>query len=594
MISSQSQISGPLAALMQLKQAEQTLKQSASPVTSSGQPTVASQAIQSAQALTQPGIEDLLPGVRQQAAMQAQAQQPVTQAQLAQAMQRAQPSQGIAAGPQDVRMAEGGIVGYSGTGESLVKNLSIDEINRMSPEMRKAYFKDLMERRGAAGPIPTSVGAAPVGSGSLGGALKAGLTRFAPLALLTDLFTTSDEDVALLKQAEAERGAATAVDTLKGRPRGQADYGVEELSPPQEIRDLLAKYPGKGRRGPAAETPPQKTGSAASSASAPPASDRVGIAQIPQPKWASYLQNAIDANRSQILPEKITEQRAEEIRREALIRRGIDPDYYKVRQREIDELQSAYAKEEADRAKMVEGRGLENLIGFLTRAGGAKSLARGLGQASLGMESVVEKQRLSDQEFRRLMMERQKAIGDSRAAVQQFREAQALGDLKMQADSTKDYNEAINKQKATEAKMYGDVVPSMIQSETATADRASRERIEAAQAKRQGEGQDFARLSGLLSSLERGKQDDLLKVTEAHKKSKEYSLVYTLAGTGSTMTTAQQTIYDKAQRELANKINDINSAYSKRTGPIEKKLYGAPINSLDLSQWTNFSVSGGS
>lgn len=480
MISSQSQISGPLAALMQLKQAEQTLKQSASPVTSSGQPTVASQAIQSAQALTQPGIEDLLPGVRQQAAMQAQAQQPVTQAQLAQAMQRAQPSQGIAAGPQDIGMAEGGIVGYNGEERSDVKSQAEEDREKILGVLTAIRDKGLLPAGAAIADVASAI---PRG---LLGAYNSAVVRpmraaGIPAGYIPDIMG-GDYSSATPFYDRFVRGGSE-------KPSGQASETV-----PDYTQDLGTPMPKKESSKKDRSEKQQTQGAAQSS------SDKVGIAQLTQPSWISFLQAGLDANRAQVLPEKITEKRAEEIRREAMIRRGIDPDYYKVRQREIDELQAAYAKEEADRAKMVEGRGLENLIGFLTRAGGAKSLARGLGQASLGMESVVEKQRLSDQEFRRLMMERQKAIGDSRAAIQQFREAQALGDLKMQADSTKDYNEAFNKIQAANAKMFGDVVAPMIQSETAALDRASREKMEGMRLKQQAEQNNQMQLANRINA----------------------------------------------------------------------------------------------
>lgn len=141
----QTQINAPLQALLQLQSAEQAIKTLLSSGVAPG--TVAAQKVQQTAALTQaapqpqaapPGIAALMPGVKQQAMMSAQAAQPATQGdvnQLRQMMaqaQQAQPqqNQGIAAGA-DVQMAEGGIVGYDGRTGSQVEvdetKLSVDE-----------------------------------------------------------------------------------------------------------------------------------------------------------------------------------------------------------------------------------------------------------------------------------------------------------------------------------------------------------------------------------------------------------------------------------------------------------------------------------
>lgn len=149
----QAPINKELAALMQLDSAEQAIKTLLSSGVAPG--TVAAQKVQQTAALTQaapqpqaapPGIAALMPGVKQQAMMSAQAAQPATQGdvnQLRQMMaqaQQAQPqqNQGIAAGA-DVQMAEGGIVGYAGPDGSEVE---VDETKLSADErIKRAWEK---------------------------------------------------------------------------------------------------------------------------------------------------------------------------------------------------------------------------------------------------------------------------------------------------------------------------------------------------------------------------------------------------------------------------------------------------------------------
>ena len=139
----------------QINPSLQALLQTAQMVTPEQGPTVAAQVAQAAQQKMQsapPGIEALLPGVQQQAAQSAQAAQPATQGdvnQLRQMMSQMAPQgQGISAGA-DVRMAEGGIVGYAGPEGS---DVELDVSGRIKKALRDWYERterSYMERAGA-------------------------------------------------------------------------------------------------------------------------------------------------------------------------------------------------------------------------------------------------------------------------------------------------------------------------------------------------------------------------------------------------------------------------------------------------------------
>lgn len=170
----QTQINAPLQALLQTAAMVTPDKQNS---------TVAAKYAQAAQQKMQaqampPGIAALMPGVKQQAMMSAQAAQPATQGdvnQLRQMMaqaQQAQPqqNQGIAAGA-DVQMAEGGIVGYDGRTGSQVEvdetKLSVDERIRRKLEdfIKGTYYgskRDLAQQAAPtveppASPVPLPV-----------------------------------------------------------------------------------------------------------------------------------------------------------------------------------------------------------------------------------------------------------------------------------------------------------------------------------------------------------------------------------------------------------------------------------------------------
>lgn len=361
--------------------------------------------------------------------IQAQKEQEIMNAMRQMAAQQTEKAPGIAGLPADINMAEGGIVGYNGEERSDVE-LPVNE------RIKKAYL-EYMAARERGEPVFRRSGVEAL-EDMLRGRPAPEAKRLAPEA--------------------AAVPESLGVATRQGKS-GIAEQDIGELV--QNLTPLRGKAP-----------PPRQEGAPRT---APVAS------QPTEPGWASFLQQSLDATRAQQLPGKRTAQQNEEETRAEYIRRGIDPDYYKTRLKEIDELKAAYAQDEAEREKIVAQRGLENVLSGVMAMSGAPTLARGLAGAGKGVEALVEKQRLSDAEFRKLRIDRQKAINDASAAVQQFREARALGDIEKARASEKDFIEAFNKQKASEAQLFGGILSPMIQTESservAALNRAAQEKI---------------------------------------------------------------------------------------------------------------------
>jgi hypothetical protein len=318
-------------------------------------PTVAAHVAQAAvQKLMPQGIAQGMNQVRQdvQAAMPSVARN-AQEAQMRQALQLAmQPKPvGIEGLPSNIRMAEGGVVGFAGpdgsfVGPSFAQNLSDAEIERLTPEQRKAYYKQMLSRRNAPTPVPPptsspSMSAKP-GLGIAGAIAK----KLGPLGLLAELFTTSDEDIALLNKAEAERNAVPD----DGRPRGQENYEpipqftVGNAPPMSPEAQRLTRQ--QGPRGIASAPPPpvQRT-PVAPAQPAQPAPTGIAAA-IERPSIESAVQQA----RAALGQDNQYETRMRGIaEREEAMRRGL-PD---LNARGIAALEEAFRqrKEDSQRAK---------------------------------------------------------------------------------------------------------------------------------------------------------------------------------------------------------------------------------------------------
>jgi hypothetical protein len=302
------------------------------------------------------GIAQGMPQARQEfqqamPSMMRNMQQQQMQQMIQQAMQP-KPA-GIEGLPSNIRMAEGGVVGFAGpegsfVGPSFAQNLSDAEIERLTPEQRKAYYKQMLSRRNAPTPVPPPTSSSGMSARPGLGIAGAIAKKLGPLGLLTELFTTSDEDIALLNKAEAERNAVPD----DGRPRGQENYEpIPQLTvgnaPPMspEAQRMTNR---QGSRGIAsAPMPPVQRQPVAPAQPAQAAPAPTGIAAaIERPSIESAIQQA----RAALGQDNQYETRMRGIaEREEAMRRGL-PD---LNARGIAALEEAFRqrKEDSERAK---------------------------------------------------------------------------------------------------------------------------------------------------------------------------------------------------------------------------------------------------
>lgn len=439
----------------QINPSLQALLQTAQMVTPEQGPTVAAKVAQAAQQKMQaqaapPGIEALLPGVRQQAMMSAQAAQPATQGdvnQLRQMMAQAQQGQGVAGLPgADVQMAEGGVVGYSGLDGSEVEvddtKLSVGE--RFRRDMRRLY-----ERTGLAAKRAEYLQRAGATPEMVAKTLATESARPTPdAAPITD---TGDEYAKLLSkyrrpttpqeieaQVQSASGASYQPDARLFRSAAQKVLPAANVKPAETGL-------------PALMGPPVPTGSERQFGEAMAAQGRI---EIPQERT----------------PAQIAAERAAYYRSQ-----GIDPNFMQARMERIAAQERKDQEEAAARAALVKERGIENLISRLSRVQGP-TLFSGLGAAQRGMEPIVAEQRKSDERFTALMRERQREADRERSALEDMQRALADGDIARAEKSRDAAFAARNAKAAAEAEMRGRYAPQLLQAETAALDRASRER----------------------------------------------------------------------------------------------------------------------
>lgn len=245
----QAQIDPRMAALMQLESANQALQTLLSSGVAPG--TVAAQKVQQASAMAQPamapqtspppGIAALRPGVQIQAARSVQDAQPATQGdinEIRQRMAQAQPqqqpqSQGIADLPgADVKMAEGGVVGFAGDGEfgSVVPEvealdaLRVAEAKRAREEAERLKMLEFLEQAGS-----------PLASKYKGPTVLAAPADKAPKKREPAARPTSAPAVQAAPPAPASTGMidyAKALQAMMGAQE-QGFKGLEELAKPQ-------------------------------------------------------------------------------------------------------------------------------------------------------------------------------------------------------------------------------------------------------------------------------------------------------------------------------------------------------------------------
>ncbi len=356
-------------------------------------------------------------------------------AQMQQAIQRMAAKQtsspmasGIGSLPGDVApqgMAEGGVVGYSGTGPSFVANLTMEEIDRMSPDMRKAYFKEMLARRNA--PIPTTPPAAPTAmSAKPGVGIASTLAKkLGPLGLLAELFTTSDEDIATLENARVQREAAQYPEYADAN-RGRLDAPTPSapVVPADTVRFMqqYANVPGKGRRevaAPADRKKPAATQGAAPAMALPFPDTRESTAVNPS---EAAIQFALARGDIKAWGERLSKPTPETPEQQAY--RKAQEEQYSRGIAGIEAQRKRFEDAEAARKRGLSNQERENLISFLTRVGGAGSLARGLGQAQIGMEPIIAAQRAAEKaanekkiQYFDLLDQRKETVEDRRLAM---------------------------------------------------------------------------------------------------------------------------------------------------------------------------------
>jgi len=360
----------------------QDLLQTAQFVTPSGGDTVAAKYAQAAQQKMQaqampPGIEALMPGVKQQAMMSAQAAQPATQGDvnqlrqmMAQAQQaQAQQGQGIAAGA-DVQMAEGGIVGYAGPDGS---DVELDVTGKIKKALRDWYERTergYMERAGAT-----------------------------PEAIAKKLNKEPS-----VTPAPIPEGSDRRLDIPAG--------GVVS--------------PGMVRTAPAPRPPVQRP--PAASPAAAPAAPMLPDTREPttvNPSESALMYAQMQGGLKELLERqgKPRERTPEELKEAAAREEEI-----KRRMGEIDASKARFEQAKQERLAGQQGQGLRDLASFLARAGGARSGLAGLSEAQLGMEPVLAARSTQEQKFREQELAFIDKLGERRDLVTDMRLASLKDD----------------------------------------------------------------------------------------------------------------------------------------------------------------------
>lgn len=530
-------ISGPLAALMQLKQAEQALKQAASPVTPSGQPTVAGQAMQTAQALTQArqpqpqpqaGIENLLPGVQQQAVMQEQAQQPVTQAQLQQKLQAMQGQQsGVAQLPNsDVNMAEGGVVGYNGQNDSqYIRSPEEEEPSGEKSEWLRS-IKDFLRGKGTV------------------------------------------YDWSQLDKPSSQTAA-------NGQYKGKSGIADEDIGIPETPPKARVLPPAAGARIGAS--------SAASATGASNFDKYVKLiadqTQAAETAATASLQEA--AKRRELTPEELAFVAAQQ-------------EKVRLSREQLEEQKRRFLELEGQRAAAGKPSARQALEDYAINVGGARSLAAGLAQAGKARSAFEASQRAESQKALERQREYFDLLDTRKDAIEQRDLAIAQGKME-RAKAEQDRIQEINKALATSrTQLRGDQVKAIgsLAGHALTAEESAKARSFAAAQS------DEARKLGLLGRLDQAKIEELRKVREDHTKDPKFRLIYQLAALaaqspGGKLTDEQQAQLAVAEQVLAKKEQQIIGTFNPRISQIETSIWGAPTTGVDLSKWGNLNVTPG-
>lgn len=473
---SPAQLPEGLAALMALTNAIQ--QGQASPTTPDGQPTVAAQA---AQAMQQrmgmqpqggppqgmppqagPGVQDVAQGAGMAAQQQAQQQQAMMQQmpQMIAEMQKRQQAmdQGIAGAPgaQNVNMAEGGIVGYSGEFDSYVGNsmgwgradspgvaedMAMDALRVERAREKKEYeekrrIAEFLQATGAPQfeqykqylnpQTPKSTGVAfnikdPTAEKAAALEAEAQRPGIAPLerqALLNE--------AALIREAALNKQQPEA-QSQQGGGAGSSGAGI--VSALSGVSNMIA--PAMPGREPAADY----------SASDKAFEEALAAARGTRTEPATPQEAADYATKNTAA------------RRAYMLSQGVDPDVLAntlKKQQEIAERRQAMYEQQL--AGVRERAPMQEMISFLTSgARGGRGLGAIMGAGAVGAEATSKANQARIEELQELQVRHQEAASTAAAALQKMQYDIAAGDYKSAMESRNTAISAENEKKKIEA-----------------------------------------------------------------------------------------------------------------------------------------------
>jgi hypothetical protein len=450
-------ISPGLQALMALQQAVQTGQMQ--PQTPEGRPTVAAQLAQAAQQqmqapqqAPQPGMQGPVRSAGIAGALQAQKQQQVQQ--VMQQMAQQQIAQQAPQGPlqmntgglaglpgADVRMADGGIVGFSGEEDSYVPDYD-------SP------FKQMLRALPQDSPAKAAQLAIQQALGLGGGAGRGDVNP--------DYVSPSTEALSARwgqDRAPDERsGASGNVQFDVGPGSLGALFAAAQQATGKEKQAILAKIQELLAAGGGADTGGDRGGSAASSTGIGSLSaNSVNRSNTPAVYADAGDVNApfdaaAAANAKQEMPalRPAAQIKAQEDAQRALY--GLPA---MIGQNQIDYIKQQKAANDAlaeKHAGEVGKRPLDNLVAMLTAQGGP-TLFQKLGAGANTVLAREGAQRREDVDFDSLLSNRAQALNAVQTAVDALREAKASGDVAAEQAAIEALRTAKNAQLAAEAKI---------------------------------------------------------------------------------------------------------------------------------------------
>lgn len=346
---------------------------------------------------------------------------------------------------QAMGKAEGGIIGYAEGGEvprfngmtGSVPSANMFDITKMSPEDAKAYAKMLLEERNARANATVPSATQGAGAANLSGYLsqlnkyaKAGIKSLPGISMATNLFGTSPEEIAILKQAELDR-------TLKGMPQssiaGTASAADVDKAVGLPVTQPVVAAPPNILTGPGAKPPATKL-----PATTPTASSGQGIKTEPSaglPSVAAFADQLMGIDK--FLPKKEEAPVKETFMKE---REDISRPVY----------EKATAMLEKEKSRLNEGKEQDFYMALIE--GGLEAAAgnspNGLQNLAAGFSKGAKSYSVALKDFRKAAQENSKMELD----MERARAAEKRGDMdafQKYEDSVKNRNADIDKLKTS-------------------------------------------------------------------------------------------------------------------------------------------------